>query len=55
MVGLQGGEEERHTLRLSEKRRPSCNDMSSLVEAAESWWGWEEAEDGDIATASITD
>jgi hypothetical protein len=35
-----------HTLRVSEKRRPSCNeDMSSVM--------WEETDDGDIATASM--
>lgn len=40
-----------HTLRVSEKRRPSCKDMSSVIEAAS--WMWEEADDGDIATASM--
>ena len=42
------------TLRLSEKRRPSCKDgMSSLVEAASRVW--DETEDGDIAAASMTE
>jgi hypothetical protein len=42
------------TLRVSEKRRPSCKDMASVTEAA-SWssWVWEETVDGDIATASM--
>jgi len=44
------------TLRVSEKRRPSCKDMPSVTEA-ESWsswvWVWEETDDGDIATASM--
>jgi hypothetical protein len=56
--GRRGRREEGGTLRLSEKRRPcSCKEeMSSLVEAAESWWDWDEpAEDGDIATASMTE
>lgn len=43
-----------HTLRLSEKRRPSCNDdMSSLVEAASTSRWCEETEDGDIVIASM--
>jgi len=44
------------TLRVSEKRRPSCKDMSSVLEATSwsSWvWVWEETDDGDIATASM--
>jgi len=40
-----------HTLRVSEKRRSSCKDMSSVMEAAS--WMWEETDDGDIATASM--
>jgi hypothetical protein len=50
---LAGGVEV--TLRLSEKRRPSCKDgMSSLVEAASRLWDWDETEDGDIAAASMS-
>ena len=48
---VQMGEAYIHTLRVSEKRRPSCKDMSSVMEAAS--WMWEETDDGDIAPASM--
>lgn len=55
-VGKKRGMLVTSTLRVSEKRRPSCKDMPSVTEA-ESWsswvWVWEETDDGDIATASM--
>jgi hypothetical protein len=55
-VGKKRGMLVTSTLRVSEKRSPSCKDMPSVTEA-ESWsswvWVWEETDDGDIATASM--
>jgi hypothetical protein len=57
LARTEGKKKKNGTLRLSEKRRLcSCKEeMSSVVEAAESSWGWDETEDGDIATASMTE